>query len=346
MGQFIDFAYVKTHADFHSVLQHYQIMTKGEGDEIRCLCPFHDDEHPSMSVNVDKKVFTCHADSCGEKGNILEFVDLMEDEPGLRKAAEVLAGICKIEVAKPKRKPRKANGGSRGKRKKRLDNETRKTAQEAFDGDGPVFDDEIDDGQRQPPKPLGFQLNLDPSHVYGLKRALSASAINRFEMGFCNRGIMKDRWCVPIHNAVGELVAYCGRWTGRTQPKNEPRYKLPKGFDKSRVLFNLHRVLASEWNQVVVVEGIFDAIRLHELGAPVVALLGSSISEEQVRLIRVHFVSACVMLDGGADEARTKVVDRLAKEILVQSLVLPDGEDPESVDEDLIKEKIPGPVLG
>ena len=157
---------------------------------------------------------------------------------------------------------------------------------------------------------------------------------------------MKGRWCVPIHDEAGRLVAYVGRWPGEDRPEDEPKYKIPGEFNKRRVLFNLHRALKLQSNQLVIVEGVFDAIRLHELGVPAVALLGSSISEAQVALIRDHCVTAYVMLDGGADAARMKVVDRLAQEILVKSVVLPEGEDPESVDVGFFIDAVPGPVFG
>ena len=79
MGKFIDFSYVKSGSDFPAVLAHYNIEAHGRGNELRCCCPFHDDENPSLSVNVEKKVFTCHSDSCGESGNILDFVQGMTD---------------------------------------------------------------------------------------------------------------------------------------------------------------------------------------------------------------------------------------------------------------------------
>ena len=51
-------------------------------------------------------------------------------------------------------------------------------------------------------------------------------------------------------------------------------------------LFNLHRV--KQCKHLVVVEGYFGAIRLHGERIPAVALMGSSISEEQVELLHAH----------------------------------------------------------
>jgi DNA primase len=273
MGQYIDFAYVKTNANFQAVLGHYNIDNQGDGDEIRCNCPFHDDETPSLSVNTDKKVFTCHADNCGEKGNILDFVNLMEGECGLREAAKRLAVISQIPCSKPKpaRNNRQAKTGNKSNRKngatfsqtgqqkgfnrskKSVDTEAKAAAKAAIQDGEPLFDD--DDEPTESLKPLSFTLTLDPDHEYGVERMLTASAIKRFEMGYCNRGMMKGRWCVPIHDVEGQVVAYCGRWVGKKRPKKEPKYKMPANFRKKQVLFNLHRVLAMQSSSVVIVEG-------------------------------------------------------------------------------------------
>ena len=62
---------------------------------------------------------------------------------------------------------------------------------------------------------------------------------NDFGIGyFPGKGSMSGRVVIPIHNERGELVAYAGRAIDQTEPK----YKLPAGFKKSAVLFNLHRV--------------------------------------------------------------------------------------------------------
>ena len=57
-----------------------------------------------------------------------------------------------------------------------------------------------------PNKPLSFALKLDSEHPYGDERGLSPEAIEHFETGFCDRGMMKGRWCFPIHNPDGEVV--------------------------------------------------------------------------------------------------------------------------------------------
>ena len=97
---------------------------------------------------------------------------------------------------------------------------------------------------------------------------------------------MAGRIAIPIHNEQGELVAYAGRWPGEP-PDGEGKYKLPAGFHKSLVVYNLHRAKDHAKEQgLIVVEGFFDCMRLHQAGIPnVVALMGSSLSEEQEALL-------------------------------------------------------------
>ena len=192
-------------------------------------------------------------------------------------------------------------------------------------------------------KPLGFRLTLDPSHPYLSKRGLSPELVELFGLGFCTKGSMAGRVCIPIHNVHGELVAYAGRWVGTDEdlPEGEEKYKLPKGFHKALELFNLHRV--KHCKHLILVEGYFSAMRLHGLRLPAVALMGSSLSEEQVALLREHcpalrFVT--VMLDG--DEAGEKAGDiitaRLAKHWWTRKVALPDGTQPDTVETSVLEQ--------
>lgn len=322
MGQFIDFAYIKQHADFGTVLAHYDIDAKGDGNELRCCCPFHEDDKPSMTVNQDKVVFNCHASGCGEKGNILDFVASMEDLD-LRPAAEKLARICRIDLAAPKR-----NNGNKRK--------TGKATKPAVKRKKP----EKDKKEAINP-PLSFSLKLDPAHEYGNSRSLSPAVTNQLEMGYCSRGVMKCRWCAPIHNADGELVAYIGRHAASKVPKDTEKYRLPKGFHKDQVLYNLHRV-AGHTKHVAIVEGIFDVARLHGLAMPAVGLLGSSVSDAQIALLKQSgFNSVIVLMDAGSEKAERKLVYRLSRQWFVRSVALPDGEDPATVSEEFLREHVP-----
>ena len=60
--------------------------------------------------------------------------------------------------------------------------------------------------------PLGFELkDLDAEHPYLLSRGLTPETIQHFGLGFCSRGLLKDRVAIPLHDMAGALVGYAGR---------------------------------------------------------------------------------------------------------------------------------------
>jgi DNA primase len=152
---------------------------------------------------------------------------------------------------------------------------------------------------------------------------------------------MAGRICIPIHNERGELVAYAGRWPGDAEPDGQERYKLPAKFQKSRVLYNLHRV--TEGEHLVLVEGNWSAIRLHALGVPVAALMGWSVSEPQLALLRERGIRVVTLLLDGDDtgrRGRERVLPDLAGVFFVRAPVLPDGEKPDTLPERVLRELV------
>ena len=102
---------------------------------------------------------------------------------------------------------------------------------------------------------------MDPKHPYLTERGLSKEIVRQFGLGFCSRGLMRDRIAIPIHDDSGQLVAYAGRTPGEP-PEGQERSMLPPGFMKSKAVFNLHQAseLARETG-LVLVEGFFDVFR-------------------------------------------------------------------------------------
>ena len=138
---------------------------------------------------------------------------------------------------------------------------------------------------------------------------------------------MSGRVVIPIHNERGELVAYAGR----AIDGSEPRYKLPVGFHKSAELFNLHRVTAQE---VILVEGFFDCMKVWEsLNLFVVALMGSTMSQQQEQIILARFKRVTILLDG--DEAGRKAAEEISSRLIhklhVRIIDVPDGKQPDQL---------------
>ena len=55
-----------------SIIKHYIPDIKEAGQQYQCLCPFHDDNNPSLSINNEKGLYHCF--SCNAGGNTIKFV--------------------------------------------------------------------------------------------------------------------------------------------------------------------------------------------------------------------------------------------------------------------------------
>lgn len=328
----IDFKELKEQASFEPVLQQYRIEFKESGDQLSLRCPFHNDTEPSLKISRSKKVWQCFG--CKAKGNVLDFVQRMEgNRTTLIQAAAKLDAICGLGL-----------GLAQG--------QTRIRPGEAAEGGGGV-----PDGAKPPPAPakppqaapmgpvnppLSFALKLDPNHPYLDARGVTAAERDVFGLGHCDRGLMKGRVCIPIHDEHGQLVAYAGRWPGEAGwPAETGKYLLPPKFAKRRVLFNLHRVAGQR--HLVVVEGFFSVVRLHALGIGAVALMGSALSAEHIRLLKAAGVAlVTLLLDGGVAgrDATATMLPLLARELFVRAVELDDGEQPDTIKPEALAERV------
>lgn len=332
MSDFIDFGFVKERSDFLAVLAAYDLAPKRRpalGKGFKIACPFHDDDDPSLSIDPAKKRFHCFG--CGAKGNILEFVAEMEGldrKSELRKAAAKLAAISGTPLAEGERK----DGRSVARRAR--------TRDRSKPAEGP-----------KPPAPPALERNpgcyplkfIEYDHPYLAGRGIDPKRAEEFGIGFYEgKGSMRGRIVIPIEDwwpddpEENRLVAYIGRWPGDDVPKGEPRYRTPKEFQKHQVLYNLHRIVGAK--HAYVVEGCFDAVALHAFGFPAVALMGNSISPEQVELLwRAGVRYATVLLDGNPEgrAAAPAVHQALGERGFFSRIgMLPEGTDPAALDRD------------
>ena len=336
MGKMIKFDHVNEHGDFEKLLSHFRLDYEKTGTQLRALCPFHDDTNPSLSVALeatnDAKPNTWHCFGCKQSGSIIDFAALFENCT-LREGAELVADVsgCSLAPAKaPKpKKPQKDRGGP-----KRTE-----TGEPPAPADKPRVAASADaETPSEVNPPLKFTLPLDPEHEAVLERVSPGLGLT-FGLGVCDpnsRSMMAGRLCVPIHNRAGDLIAYAGRYLG--DERKEPKWLLPKGFEKSQVLFNAHRVAGA--STVVLVEGFFDAVRLHGLGVPAVACMGTSISKAQIALLRDLGTKRVLVLFDGDDEGQAAVSDvvlALSISLFARVGTLRAGEDPASASEDGLK---------
>ena len=292
-NQFVDFKAVKAAVTIEQVLDHYGLLDrfKRSADSLSGPCPIHKGSNPTQfRVSISKNVWNCFSD-CKSGGNVLDFIAKMEDisiHAAAVKAIEwfqldpdSMAAQTKAEPAKAEDTPKKDSAPRQKPAPKPATPESAK-----------------------PTPGLKFRLDkLDRNHPYLTERGLTPETIEDFDVGYCSKGMMADRVAIPIRDAEGNVVAYSGRWPGEP-PEGTPKYKLPQGFRKSLELFNIDRAI-KEPGPLVIVEGFFGAMNLHQHGCrKVVALMGSTMSSAQEELIRKHTdrnTQIIVMLD--EDEA-------------------------------------------
>lgn len=182
--------------------------------------------------------------------------------------------------------------------------------------------------------------DLDTSHPYLAERGMRKETAEEFGIGyFSGRGSMADRIVIPIHNERGVLLGYAGRSIDGSAPK----YKFSPGFYKSRLLYNLRRAIEGNLDarpSVAIVEGFFDCIKVHEAGFRCVALMGSSLSQEQGELLDKHFAHVVLLFDG--DEAGRAATDecllKLGRRLWTKAITLPEGKQPDQLSRDELQD--------
>lgn len=336
-SNWVDFDAIKQVATVRAVLDHYGIQDlKQHGEELRGRCPIHQgDGERSFHIHTGKKAFFCF--SCQAKGNLIDFVAAME-RCSFRDAALRLQdwlGLAPRSAPQPPRPtPKPAVSGARvdGSSLTGQSPESNTSLELAREKRGEKCSSVAN-------QPLNFQLKgIDHGHEYLAGRGISKETAEHFGVGFFpGKGSMARRVVIPIHNPDGELVAYAGR----SLDGSEPRYKLPAGVHKSQVVYNLHRAIATGERGLIVVEGFFDCMKVHQAGYPfVVGLMGCTMSEKQVQLLAAHADMLLVMLDG--DEAGRKGTDeillRLGRRLWVKSVEVPEGLQPDRMTAEEIQE--------
>lgn len=303
MTRWADFAAVKQAVSLEAVLRHYQIPgLRRCRDQIQGCCPIHRGQRDdSFRANLTKNVFQCFA--CQARGNVLDFVAAME-QCSIREAALRLQQWFGV-AASGRRLQTAAAGSQKGELVRK------------------------EEGSNLP---LRFALTgVERNHPYLAQRGVDPAIAGEFDVGFYGgSGLMSGRIVFPIRNLHGQLVAYAGR----ALDDRPPKYTLPAGFRKGLELFNLHRVVAAGDRTVIVVEGYFDCMRVHQAGFPrAVALMGSSLSAAQESGLLHHFEQIVLMLDGdSAGRAASEVIaTRLSSSRSVSVVRVPDGSQPDQL---------------
>jgi DNA primase len=314
----VDFKSIKGKVSMETVLSHYDVRLRRVGaDQFRGKCPLpaHSStkSNDSFSVSFTRNVWSCQSASCIAArsgrvgGTVFDFVAEME-RCSIREAALHLQhSLAESES------PRAAS---------RYEEPVPSTLEN---------------------RPLSFILrNVDHQHPYVRSRGLSEHTARYFGVGYYDgNGFLRGRVVIPIHNEHGELVAYSGRAIDQTEPK----YRLPAGFRKSHLLFNLHRAIRNGDRTLILVEGYFDTFKVHQAGHHnVAALMGSNLSNRQADLIGTYFDQVILMLDAdqAGKAATTAATTALSSNLPVQIVELASATQPDQLASEEINQLLGG----
>jgi DNA primase len=137
---------------------------------------------------------------------------------------------------------------------------------------------------------------------YFYSRRITEESVKKFGLGYSQK---QDYVTIPVQSPDGITIGFVGRSIEGKDFKNT------LGLQKSKILFNLHRVRSFKF--VYIVESSFDAIRLDQVGFPSVATLGANVSSTQMNLLEKYFSDVILVADN--DEAGAIMTERIVGKI-------------------------------
>ena len=322
-------AEVKDKVDLVEVVSDYVVLQK-KGREYSGLCPFHDEKTPSFTVNPAKQLYYCFG--CGAGGGAIKFLMDINKQP-FREVTFDLAQRYQIPIKTLAVEQQKEIQKQMSLREKLY---------EILEVTANFYQYSLQDKQGE------YALNYLKN-----ERHLSTADINKFQLGYSPDGwdtlyhyliekkhysvllveqaglikkktrgegyidYFRNRLMIPIKDNRGRVIAFGARSLDGNEPKylNSPETDL---FSKSRTLFALDVALLSisKQDQVIVVEGYFDAIALHVAGINnVVAVLGTALTQQHIKQLSRYSESKQIVLNFDADKAGLKATKRAIKEV-------------------------------
>ncbi len=282
------------------------------------LCPFHDDKNPSMSVNVEKGIFTCF--SCGTKGDAIIFNQKIKGityEESIKELSDKTINYTKKE---PTSIEKIYNEVATFYEYNLHNSESGKEALQYLVSRG--FDINTIKAFN-----LGLATTNDTLYTLLTEKGYTSELIH--ETGLINKhkqDFFKSRLIFPIKNTENNVVGF----SGRTLKDDKVKY-YNTNFKKGETLYNLGNALGEIRKQdyVVITEGFFDVMRSVDVGVKnVVATMGTAITEEHVKEIGKYTKNVVLAFD--PDEAGRKAtlsaIKKFGDDFTVNIFILDDKD--------------------
>jgi DNA primase len=324
----MDFSGVLSKLDFAELVSTKVKLSKSGTNRYRGLSPFTSEKTPSFYIDNDAKTWYCFSSGAG--GGVLDYVCKVEnlDKIGALNFIKLYLGIEDDEDLTID-----------GKIKKSL-----KIAHKFF--------------LKEQNKAIEYLISR------GFKSEEANSIVEKYEIGFCSNnaifnylissGVIEDtmvrsgifyengncryinRITIPIKNEYGQVVSFTGRDIAGTAKSKYMHGATSSIFKKSNIVWNLSNIrkMITEQDRVVVCEGQMDAIAVTQTGIPAISIMGSKISEVQLRNISKITNNIYMLFD--SDKAGEeglldafKMISELELESVFYSIVLPEQKDPD-----------------
>ncbi|ELR68525.1 DNA primase [Fulvivirga imtechensis AK7] len=335
---------VKDRVDIEDVVSDY-VSLKRKGQNLWACCPFHDEKTPSFSVAPQKGIYKCFG--CGKAGDAISFV---EEHDGLNyvEAIRYLAQKYGIEIIEDEQSDEQmlqqnerdslfiVLNYAKDYYKEILKNhdDGRSIGLSYFKERG-FTDKTIDKFE------LGYSLDeWNAFSEIALKNAYSEDLLEKAGLLIKKDDKKYDRFrgrvIFPIHNVTGKVIAFGARTLkkdGKPKYLNSPETEV---YHKSKILYGLFQAKQAirQMDNCYLVEGYTDVISLHQSDIEnVVASSGTSLTDDQIRLINRWTENITVLFDGDTAglKAALRGVDMILEAGLnVRIVVFPAGEDPDS----------------
>ena len=333
------------------------VQLKRRGVNYLGRCPFHDEKTPSFTVSPHKGIFKCFG--CGKGGNAVHF--LMEHEQqSFIEAIKYLGAKFHIHIEEEEVTPEML--------KQRSERESMMVVTEFA---ASFFSDMLNNSDEGKSVGLGylrqrgfrddiiarFQLGYSPEKRDALIVAAKAKGykpeyLEKTGLMYVGDNYKADRFrgrvMFPIHSLSGKVIGFGGRIL-KTDTKKVAKYQnSPESeiYHKSRVLYGIFQAKQeiSKQDRCYLVEGYTDVMSFHQTGITnVVASSGTALTQDQIKLISRFTKNVTVIYDGDSAgiKASLRGIDLiLAEGLNVKTLLLPDGEDPDSFSKKMTSDQL------
>lgn len=323
------------------------VQLKRAGSNLKGLSPFTDEKTPSFVVSPAKQIFKCF--STGKGGTVVSF--LMEKEHySYPEALKWLADKYGIQLPEDKPATKEELDAISERESLYIINDFAKSH----------FVHNLHETEE------GKKIGLS----YFIERGFRPEIIEKFQLGYCiNKGddftsaaiekgykleylekvglvkskddrhfdFFRGRVMFPIHSVSGRILGFGGR-TLFTEKKIAKYFNSPESiiYNKSEILYGLHFAKGDiiKYDMCFLCEGYTDVISMYQAGIQnVVSSSGTSLTKEQIRLVKRYTNNITILYDGDAAgiKASFRGIDLILEEGMnVKVVLFPEGEDPDS----------------